>query len=270
MKLKLVPASQGIGWVRQGILACRQQLLGFIGLVGMMFMLTIVLLPLPGDVGGLLLAGLMPVIWMGFMLATRRVLTGQRISPTVLFEALKGDTAPRREFAMLGLIYIVATLLVQQLASVLGPSPQEVEQAMQGTQDAATLGSNPVLLQSMLWRLGLTVPITLFFWHVPALVMWGRVPLAKALFFSAVATWRNLGAFLMYGATWLGLMLTLALADTLLLMIVPVPALAQMVAVAGSMLLAAAFYASTYFPVVDCFEPQRPVDEASPGSPSAG
>ncbi|MFT3856123.1 MAG: BPSS1780 family membrane protein [Aquabacterium sp.] len=270
MKLKLVSAAQGVTWVRQGILACRQQMLGFIGLVGLMFMLTIVLLPLPGDVGGLLLAGLMPVIWMGFMLATRRVLTGQRISPTVLFEALKGETAPRREFAVLGAIYIVVTLGVQQLAALLGPSPQEVEQAMQGTQDPAMLGNNPVLLQSMLWRLGLTVPITLFFWHVPALVMWGRVPLAKALFFSVVATWRNLGAFLMYGATWLGLMLTLALADTLLLMIVPVPALAQMVAVVGSMLLAAAFYASTYFPVVDCFEPQRPpTDEASPEPPAA-
>lgn len=258
MKLKLVKASQGVVWVRQGILACKQQTLGYVGLVGLMGLLAFMLMPLPGQLGGMLFVGVMPVIWMGFLLATRRVIKGQRITPTVMFEALKGAQAPRREFAMLGGVYIAASLLVQQLAGWLGPDAEAVESAIRASKDAATLGNNPVVLQSMLWRLGLTIPVTLLFWHTPALLMWARLPVAKALFFSAVATWRNIGAFMVYGLGWLGLMLLIALFDSLVVAILPIPALANMLAVIASMLLAAAFYASLYFSVIDCFEPQQP------------
>lgn len=260
MKLKLVKPTQGVVWVRQGILACRQQLLGYVGLVGLMGLLAFMLMPLPGQLGSMLFVGVMPVIWMGFLLATRRVLTGQRITPTVLFEALKGADAPKREFAMLGAVYIAASLLVQLLAGWLGPDAEALEKAVQASQDPAALGNDPIVLQSMLWRLGLTIPITLLFWHTPALLLWAKVPVAKALFFSAVATWRNIGAFLMYGLTWFGMMLAVALLDSLVLVIFPVPALANMLAVIASMLLAAAFYASLYFSVIDCFDPQRPED----------
>jgi hypothetical protein len=161
---------------------------------------------------------------------------------------------------MLGGVYIAASLLVQFLAGLLGPDAQELEKAIRAAsnEEASAIGNNPVLLQSMMWRLGLTIPVTLLFWHTPALLMWGRVPVIKALFFSAVATWRNIGAFLMYGLGWLGLMLAVALLDSLFVAIFPVPALANMLAVIASMLLAAAFYASLYFSVIDCFEPQQP------------
>ncbi len=262
MKLKLVKASQGVVWVRQGILACKLQTLSYVGLVGMMGLLAFMLMPLPGPLGALLFVGIMPVIWMGFLLATRRAIKGQRITPLVLFEPLQGPHAPRREFAILGGVYIAASLLVQMLANWLGPDAEEVEKAIRAatSEDATTsgLGNNPVVLQSMLWRLGLTVPVTLLFWHTPALLMWGRLPVPKALFFSAVATWRNLGAFLVYGLSWLGLMLAVALLDSLLVRIFPVPVLADMLAVIASMLLAAAFYASLYFSVIDCFEAAHP------------
>lgn len=255
MKLKLVKPSQGVVWVRQGILACRQQWLGYVGLVGFMG-LTALLLRQLGPLGALVFAGFMPVILAGFMLATRRVLTGQRITPAVMFEALQGQQAPRRAFAWLGLVYVVMILAVQFLAALLGPDAEVLEKAMRDAQqDPAALSSNPALLQSMLWFMGLMLPCTLLLWHTPALVMWARQPVAKALFFSAVASWRNIGAFAMYGVTWIGLTLAIGLADSLLLLIVPVPALANMVAVVASMLLAAAFHASLYFTVVDCFEP---------------
>ena len=268
MKLKLVKPSRGIVWVRQGLLACRQQPLGYVGLVGLMFMLTFLLVPLPGPLGAMVFAGLMPVLWMGFILATRRVLTGQRISPTVLFEALKGPDAPRQQFAVLGGVYVLASIAIQQLAGWLGPGAEEVDKAVRATQDPSALGNDPVILRSLLWRLGLTVPVTLLFWHAPALLVWARIPVAKALFFSAVATWRNIGAFITYGAAWMGLMLVIALLDSVLVMIIPLPSLANMLAVVASMLLAAAFYASLYFTVVDCFEASQPAepvqDDAAP------
>lgn len=258
MKLKLVKASQGLVWFRQGVLACRQQPLGFIGLLGLVGSIALILVSLSGRLGQLLVVSAMPLAWMGFMLATRRALTGQRITPTVMIEALKGADAPKREFAMLGAVYLLATLLVLELAQWLGPDPDALDKIMTGTQDTAELLMNPLVQEDMLWRTLLTIPVSLAFWHTPALVLWARVPVAKAVFFSAVATWRNLGAFLVYGLCWFGVMLMVALADRALLAIIPEPMLANIVAIMASMWLVSAFYASLYFTVVDCFEPQKP------------
>jgi hypothetical protein len=267
MKLKIVKASQGLVWVRQGMLACRKQPLGFIGLLGLVGFVALLLVGLPERIGALLVVGVMPLAWMGFMLATRRVLTGERITPTVMIEALKGRDAPRRDFALLGGAYILATLAVLQIAQWLGPDPDALEAIMQSTKDAAEMLSNPLVQEDMLWRMGLTVPISLIFWHTPALILWAHVPVGKALFFSAVATWRNLGAFCVYGLGWMGVVLAIALVDRVLLALVPEPMLANVVALAAGMWVASAFYASLYFTVVDCFEPQRP--DEGPGAPVA-
>lgn len=261
MKLKLVKASQGLVWVRQGMLACRKQPLGFIGLLGLVGLAALILVGLPARIGAMLVVGAMPLMWMGFMLATRRVLTGERITPLVMIEAVKGHDAPRRAFAQLGGAYIVATLAVLQLAQWLGPDPDALEAIMTSSNDAAEVLSDPLVQQDMMWRMGLTIPISLAFWHTPALVLWARLPVAKALFFSAVATWRNLGAFLVYGMGWASAVLAIGLLDRALLALTGAQMLVNVVAMAGGMWLAAAFYASLYFTVVDCFEPEPPLQE---------
>jgi hypothetical protein len=260
MKLKLVKASQGLVWVRQGILACRQQPLGFIGLLGLFGCVALLLVGLPARIGAVLIVAAMPVMWMGFMLATRRVLTGQRITLSVMFEALKGPDAPRRAFATLGAVYVLVTLLMLQVAQWLGPDQDALDKLMSTADDATELLTNPLVQEDMMWRMLLTIPVSLVFWHTPALLLWARLPVAKALFFSAVATWRNIGAFIVYGMGWMGIMLSVALIDRLLLAIIPEPFFGNLVAIVASMWIASAFYASLYFTVVDCFEPQRQVE----------
>jgi hypothetical protein len=261
MKLKLVKPSQGLVWVRQGMLACRQQPLGFIGLIGLTGFFALLMLSLLDKLGSMLAVGFMPLMWMGFMLATRRVLKGERITPTVMIEPIKSTQSPRRDFALLGCAYIVATMAALQLAQWLGPDPDALDKLMESTKDTAELLTNPMVQEDMAWRMALTLPISLLFWHTPALVLWGRQPVAKALFFSAVATWRNLGAFIMYGACWLGVMLAIALADRALLALIPEPLVATTVAMIAGMWMAAAFYASLYFTVVDCFDAPQPGSE---------
>lgn len=257
MKLKLVKASQGLVWVRQGMLACRQQPLGYIGLLGLFGTAALLLIGLPARIGAMLIMGAMPLMWMGFMLATRRVLTGERITPAVMLEPIKGHDSPRREFAMLGALYVLATLLVLQLANWIGPDPDELDALIENTKDMAELLANPLVQQDMMWRAILTVPVSLVFWHTPALILWARTPVSKALFFSAVATWRNLGAFIVYAMGWVGVLTVVALLGRALLFIVPAPLLVNVAVMAASMWVAAAFYASLYFTVVDCFEPQQ-------------
>lgn len=264
MKLKLVKAAQGLVWVRQGALACRQQALGFIGLLGMVGMAALLMIGLPEGVGNLLVVGVMPLVWMGFMLATRRVLSGQRVTPSVMIEAIKATDSPRLNFALLGLAYILATQLVSVLAQWLGPDPDALQNVMETTKEMAELVNNPLVQEDMLWRVALTVPVSLVFWHTPALILWARLPVVKALFFSVVAVWRNLGAFVVYGLSWASIVIVVGLLDRVVLALIPVPLLGSALALAAGMWLAAAFYASLYFTVVDCFEPQAAAGAGAP------
>lgn len=253
MKLRLVPATSGLNWMRQGVLVLRRQPMNFMGLLGMMIGAALLTATLP-VLGPLLVVGVMPVIWMGFMLATRRAMVGERVTPGVLIEAVRAPDAPRKAFAQLGGAYIAAVQLTMLLASWVGPGAEAVASAMEAMQDSTDMVVSTVVLEDMLWRLVLLLPVSMVFWHTPALVLWARLPVGKALFFSAVASWRNLGAFMVYSLCWLGALVTLGLLDRLLLSAIPVPALANALAFAGALGLAAAFYASLYFTTVDCFE----------------
>lgn len=266
MKLRIVPASSGWQWMRQGLQSLRRQPMNYMGLVGMLIGAAVLLATLP-IVGPLVVVGVMPMVWLGFILATRRVVLGQRITPSVMIEAVRNPDSPRKPLTQLAGAYIAAVQAMMLLATLVGPGAEAVSeamQAMQAAQDGSELVVSPVVLEDMLWRMALLVPISLVFWHAPALVLWAKLPVGKALFFSAVATWRNLGAFVVYGLSWVGALFALGLLDRLLLSAIPVPVLANALAFAGALALAGAFYASLYFTTVDCFEAPAPgVDEGT-------
>lgn len=253
MKLHIVKASQGYVWLRQGLQVSRRQPFQFVGLLGLCVSAALLLIGLP-VVGPLLVVGCMPLMWLGFMQATRKVLKGERFHPGVLFEAFKGAHSPRRTLAQLAGGYVMATLLIMQLAQLMGPGAEEVAAVFEAAENTAELVNNPLVQQDILWRVLLTLPVSLLFWHAPALILWARLPVSKALFFSIVACWRNLGAFAVYGLCWFGVVLALGLFDRFILSQIPVPLLGNVLAIAGGMWVASAFYASLYFTVVDCFE----------------
>lgn len=269
MKLRVVKASQGLQWVRQGLLVGRRQPFNLVGLLGMVACAAMLLIGLP-VVGPLIVVGLMPLVWMGFMLATRRVLNKERITPAVLIEPVRTPDSPRRGFAQLGGAYVVATLVVMQLAQWMGPGSEVLGDAFDAAKETGDILSNPQVQQDLLWRMVLTLPVSLLFWHTPALVLWARMPVGKSLFFSAVATWRNLGAFALYGAAWAGVVVGVGLFDRLLLSIIPEPAVGSVLTVAMGLWVTASFYASLYFTVVDCFEAPQEDQDVSRVTPSSG
>lgn len=233
----------------------RQQTLGFVSLLGLFITGALVLMAIPA-IGPLLVISAMPAAWMAFMLASRRVMVGERITPGVMIEALK-DPITRPQWLRLGSLYALATVLVMVLASYLGPDLESLAKALESAKGSEEALSDPVLIQSMLWRIGLTLPVSLVFWHVPALIHWARLPLGKALFFSAVACWRNLGAFTVYGACWVAMVLLVGVPIQLVAAIIPEPVIATMFAAAAGLWVASAFYASLYFSVVECFDASR-------------
>ena len=193
------------------------------------------------------------MIWMAFMLASRRVLSDKRITPLLIGELLKTSEA-RKRWLKLGGIYAGALFLVVALGLILGPGPSAFVEALEKTQPTESPLDNAVVLKSMLVWAALALPVSLVFWHTPALVYWGRVPVGKALFFSAVASWRNLSAFAIYGACWVALQVVVGAAIQVLTLVIPSPTLMTVTAVMASMWVLSAFYASLYFSVVDCFE----------------
>lgn len=262
MRLRIVPARQGLTWVRNGLDIARRQPFHFMGLVGMVASSALLLAGLP-LLGALVVVAAMPLIWMGFMLATRRVLADERLTPGVLIEAVRGPDRPRQAFLQLGGAYVLATLLVMQLAHWFGPGADVLGEVIEQAKDVSEVVGHPDVQRDMLWRMALTLPVSLIFWHTPALVMWGRVPVGKALFFSAVASWRNLGAFVVYGLGWLFAIAVLVGIDRMLLSLLP-SVLGSVLAVAAGLWLFAAFYASLYFTVADCFTTTEPETGLTP------
>lgn len=266
MKLRLVPALQGWRWVQQGLLTAKAQPAAFLALVGLVTSGMLLLAILPG-LGALLVLGLMPAVWMSFMLATHMATKGQRITPTVLLDPWRMPDAPKQEWVKLGAAYMAAMLLTMQLADLLGPGSEALQLAQEQAKELSDLVQDPTVQADALWRWGLTLPVSLLFWHTPALVLWGRIPVSKAIFFSAIASWRNLTAFAVYGLSWAAVALVVAMVIRAIAMLVPVAMLVEVLVVMIGMWTASAFYASLYFTVVDCFEAPNQEDK-SPPAPS--
>ena len=257
LKLKLAPANQGALWVRRGFAVFFKQPLAFTALfTGFLFSALLVLLvPL---LGPLLLLMSLPLVSLGFMLATQRTLQDRLPSPSVVVEPLRVDRVQTLSLAKMGLLYALGSVVIMTLCHWAdGGKLAALQDAMAKTngsaEELAALLADGQLQWGLLLRLGLAALMSLPFWHAPALVHWGGLGVGKALFFSSVACWRNWTAFVVYALTWVAVIVLLgALADALVLLVLP-PQWVAMAAIPVGLLLSTVFYASLYFSFADCF-----------------
>jgi hypothetical protein len=105
----------------------------------------------------------------------------------------------------------------------------------------------------------LYVPLSMLFWHAPALVFWYGLPAGKSLFYSAVACWRNLKAFGVYMLVWMGIFTTSGVLALLLGSLLGDPQLTTAIFMPMALMVAAMFFASMLFTVRDCFSVSEPV-----------
>ncbi|HUG24098.1 BPSS1780 family membrane protein [Piscinibacter sp.] len=259
MRLQLVAARQGALWVRQGFRIFLSRALGFTGLF-ILFMLTAQLLMLLGTVGALIAFALMPLVSLGFMVATQQALQNRFPGPSAFIEALRAGPVQRRAHLKLGLAYAVALTIVFWIGDVVGGDAfQAVQQAVAdgktSPEELEPLLTDPRLRWGMLLTLAGIAALSLPFWHAPALVHWGGQPWGKALFFSTMAWWRNKGALAVYALTWFGATMLFGMAASLLMALLGTPQLMVLLLTPAMLMISAAFYASLYFTFADCFEP---------------
>lgn len=262
MKLRIVPARTGLLWVKLGIRTFWRQPIAFSGLF-FMFMALMSLATLVPYIGFALALALLPACTLGLMAATAEASQGKFPMPLILLSAFRAGRQRLRAMLVLGALYAAGFLAVMGV-SALADGGKFARLYLVGgkiTEELVTAGD----FQTAMWiATALYLPLSLLFWHAPALVHWHGVPPVKSLFFSIVACLRNLGAFLVYGLAWLGVFMGGGLAVLVLGNLIGPTDLAATLLVPAVLMMAAMFFTSIHFTVRDCFETGDGADGATP------
>jgi len=100
----------------------------------------------------------------------------------------------------------------------------------------------------------LYLPLSLLFWHAPALVHWHGISPVKSLFFSAVACLRNFWAFTVFGMVWMAAFLGVATGVAIVVSLLGNVELINAILFPVGLAMAAMFFTSFYFTYRDCFD----------------
>ncbi len=253
MKLRVASPRDGLQWMLSGVHLARQQTLGLASLFGLMVFGMALLLGLPW-IGPVLVAMLLPALSAGWVEAATAVQAGQRPLVTHLIGPLR--SASRAALLQLGGVNAVGTFLLLLLADALDPGMADAWATMRDSETSAdaTLDAIGALQQGMVLRAMLMLPLVLTLWHAPMVIVRTGAGVGKALFISATATWRNLGAFVVYGVAWLLADLVLSLLLAGLLAALGLGQLAMVLVLPGAMVFSGAFYASLKASVDGCID----------------
>lgn len=254
LSLRSASATDGWRWVRSGLTACMRRPGAFGGLTALAVLSLLIVSALPW-IGTLLALAALPYLWLVFMRATRHTLNDHPFGLGLFAEVWDVPMDRRRALLHLCALYVLANVLVMLLADWVSP----YSDAWVALRQAAPEARETLLMKRELWldaavRMSLMLPVTIAFWHAPALVHAVGLPPGKALFFSAAAFWHNRWALLAYSLGW-GMVGTLAMAAAQTLgLLLGSPAAAVMMAMPVMLLVAASFYASLYFTTVESFQ----------------
>jgi hypothetical protein len=252
MKLHIVPAKQGLVWVQQGIRTFWRQPLAFTGLF-FLFMAWVSLASMLPVVGNVLALVLLPAMTLGLMAATAVAEQGKFPMPGILLVAFRNGQAGVKDMLLLGGLYALGFIGVMGISTLLDGGLFAGVYLM-GAPITAEKVNNPAFQNAMWLAMALYLPLSMMFWHAPALLHWHGVPPVKSLFFSLVACWRNLGAFMVYTLAWLGVFLSAGMVVLFVLSLLGDQSLAETALTPVALLMAAMFFTSIYFSVRDCFE----------------
>ena len=274
VRIRHIPALAGLRWIRLALRAFARQPGGFMGMFAM-FLLAMLLSSIPlallvplaeaihlsPVVATMLSLVLMPLLSLSFMLSTEAVTNDVRIRPGLFFAPLREPAPTRRSLAEVGLIYVALFVAAWFVGNgidggetarwftdrmMMPPAGTTAPPVLAPLSDTARLVMS---IKMLVVALG-TIPL----WHAPALILWGRYGVAKAMFASVVALWRTRAALLVFGLGWFALSFVVTLVLTVLELMLGASVLVLAIAVMLSWALSALFYVTLWFGFVDTFE----------------
>jgi hypothetical protein len=257
IRLRSLKPTAGLFWLRRGLRTFFRRPGGFVGLYLFVMACLIVSMMLPPAVA-LVAITLLPLLSLGFMLATEDVQNDLPLRPTVFWAPLAMGPAARRSLLAIGFVYLAASLGLMYFADFIDGG--EARRWMETLMTPRTDGKMPELpplsgigtAVLMLKTFGMAL-VSIPLWHAPALVHWGRQGAPQAMFSSVVSIWRTRAAFSVFVLGWFAVFFLFTAIASIGGAIFGAVAM-SLVAMTGLVALTAAFYVSNWFCFVDTFE----------------
>ncbi len=262
LSLKTVEPARGARWIGDAWRLFARKPLAFTALFAV-FLFGALLVSIVPLLGALVQMMSLPLLSLGFMVASQSALLDGPVHPRHYIEPLRTDAQRRRSLLILCCAYGVCALLILWLADAVSDGAWGRMQVLMAKGDAAqaqidALLSEPGVTAGALLGVVLGSALSVPFWHAPALVHWGGHSVAQALFSSTVAVWRSKGAFFVYAMAWTGLILLFGVLTALVLGLLGMPQLAGVLGVPAGLVFSAVFYISLLFTFNDSFGGEAP------------
>ena len=251
MKLNAIPARHGVLWVKMGITTFLRQPLALSGLF-FIFMAVMSVLSLVPVLGSVLALTLLPGATLGLMAATQEALKGKFPMPGVLFSGFRAGRKQLRAILVLGVLYASGFVLLLGISALVDGGKFAQLYLIGGAIGAETVADSNFELAALV-AMAMYLPLSLMFWHAPALVHWHGITPVKSMFFSIVACSRNFGAFAVYGLVWVAVFVLVGTTIALLASLSGSEDLVAAILLPCAMVMAAMFFTSIYFSFTDTF-----------------
>ena len=193
MQALTLPARRGWCWLTEGFAIFRRNQLR-LSLAVLSYWILMALINSVPLVGQLAATLLIPVFSVSLMNACRLLEQGGPLPPQLLFTGFQQNL---RNLLMLGAVYIAVSVAILAIVAVVDGGVLFRLVVLAESPSEQVLTSRAVVFAGQLALL-LFAPLMMAYWYAPVLVAWHDLPVAKALFFSAVACLRNWRAFLVY------------------------------------------------------------------------
>lgn len=252
MKLNIVPARTGLTWAKLGFKTFMQQPLAMSGLF-FMFMALLSIASLLPFIGAALALALLPAATLGLMAATQEATKGNFPMPSILISAFRAGQQRLKAMITLGAMYALGFLAIMVVSSFIDGG-QFAKLYLVGGKITEELVLKTDFQIAMWVTLALYLPLSLMFWHAPALVHWYGVAPVKSVFFSFMACYKNIGAFTVYGLVWVGAFLIAMLVVGVAAAAFGNANFAGLAMFPIALIFFAMFFTSIYFTFRDSFE----------------
>jgi len=187
------------------------------------------------------------------MAASREADSGKFPMPLILLTGFRAGPKKMRAMLILGALYTTGFMGVIGIAYLVDDGG--FVGIYLGGQTPTPALMNNAGFQSAMWVfIGLHLPLSLLFWHAPALVHWQDLSPVKSMFFSFVACLRNFWAFTLFAGLWITVLALTVLSLSMLSALFDNPNLAGTLLFPALLLVASMFFTSLYFTYRDNFE----------------
>ncbi|MGL6112261.1 MAG: BPSS1780 family membrane protein [Rubrivivax sp.] len=259
LSIRQAAPAEGMLWMRDAFRLFLRRPLPFTGMF-VAFLVVALLSSIVPLVGSVLMLMSLPLLSLGFMIASRAARDDLPVHPGLFLEPLRSERKRRQALLSLCAAYALATVLIMTLSEwVDGGSFERLQQLMakgdEGRAEMETILADPRLSWGLLIRFGLAACLSVPFWHAPALVHWHGQGVGQALFSSTLALWRCKGAFTVFSLAWVGVIVVFGALAALVFSLFDARQMAGLVAMPAGLMFSTVFYVSLLFTYEGCFSP---------------